>query len=77
MFEEDFAGRVVRPAVAADLMIASIARAKGATVVTRDVGDFEHRGLTVTDPWTASGSHGRVRRRWHEQRNAHPTRSAR
>jgi predicted nucleic acid-binding protein len=35
-------------------MIASIARAKGARVVTRDVRDFEHCGLTVIDPWTAS-----------------------
>jgi toxin FitB len=46
--------RVGRPGSSADLMIASIARAKAASVVTRDVGDFEHCGLTVIDPWTAS-----------------------
>jgi hypothetical protein len=32
-------------------MIASIARTKAASVVTRDTGDFEHCGLTVVDPW--------------------------
>jgi predicted nucleic acid-binding protein len=37
----------------ADLMIASIARVKAASLVTRDVGGFEHCGLTVIDPWTA------------------------
>ena len=46
--------RIGRPPSTADLMIASIARAKGARVVTRDVRDFEHCGLTVIDPWTAS-----------------------
>jgi predicted nucleic acid-binding protein len=46
--------RVGVPGSTADLMIASIARAKAATVVTRDVGDFEHCGLTVIDPWTAA-----------------------
>ena len=46
--------RVGCPPSTADLMIASIARAKGARVVTRDVRDFEHCGLTVIDPWTAS-----------------------
>ena len=45
--------RVGRPGSTADLMIASIARAKGARVVTRDIRDFEHCGLTVIDPWTA------------------------
>lgn len=46
--------RVGRPSSTVDLMIASIARAKAASVVTRDVGDFQHCGLTVIDPWTAS-----------------------
>jgi toxin FitB len=46
--------RIGRPSHTADLMIASIARAKAASVVTRDIGDFEHCGLTVIDPWTAS-----------------------
>jgi predicted nucleic acid-binding protein len=46
--------RAGRPAATADLMIAAIARTKGASVVTRDIGDFEDCGLTVIDPWTAS-----------------------
>ncbi len=46
--------RVGRPSSTADLMIASIACAKAASVVTRDVGDFEHCGPTVIDPCTAS-----------------------
>jgi toxin FitB len=46
--------RLGRPRSTADLMIASIARAKAASVVTRDIGDFQHCGLTVIDPWTAS-----------------------
>jgi toxin FitB len=45
--------RVGRPAAMADLMIASIARTKGASVVTRDIGDFEDCGRTLIDPWTA------------------------
>jgi toxin FitB len=43
-----------RPAAIADLMIASIARAHGASVVTRDTGDFEGCGLTLINPWSAS-----------------------
>jgi predicted nucleic acid-binding protein len=46
--------RLGRPSSTADLMIASIARAKAASVVTRDIGDLQHCGLTVIDPWTAS-----------------------
>jgi predicted nucleic acid-binding protein len=46
--------RAGRPAATADLLIAAIARTKGASVVTRDIGDFEDCGLTVIDPWTAS-----------------------
>jgi toxin FitB len=45
--------RTGRPATTADLMIASIARANDASVVTRDTADFEHCGITVIDPWTA------------------------
>ena len=48
--------RLGRPGSTADLMIASIARAKTASVVTRDIGDFEHCGLTVIDPWTVSST---------------------
>jgi toxin FitB len=45
--------RAGRPTTTADLMIASIARANDASVVTRDTADFEHCGITVIDPWTA------------------------
>jgi toxin FitB len=45
--------RAGRPPATADLMIASIARLRNATVVTRDTGDFENCGLTLIDPWTA------------------------
>ena len=45
--------RAGRQAATADLMIASIALVKGASVVTRDIGDFEECGLTLIDPWTA------------------------
>ena len=41
-----------RPAATADLMIAAIARTRGASVVTRDTGDFEECGLTLINPWT-------------------------
>jgi predicted nucleic acid-binding protein len=34
-----------------DLMIAAIARANDASVVTRDVGGFEGCGVTVINPW--------------------------
>jgi predicted nucleic acid-binding protein len=43
-----------RPATTADLMMASIARANHASVLTRDTADFEHCRITVIDPWTAS-----------------------
>jgi toxin FitB len=43
-----------RPAAIADLMIASIARAHGASVVTRDTGDFEGCALALINPWSAS-----------------------
>ena len=45
--------RAGRPAATADLMISAIAHTKGASVVTRDIGDFEDCGLTLIDPWTA------------------------
>ncbi len=44
--------RAGRPAATADLMISAIARTKGASVVTRDIGDFEDSGLTLIDPWS-------------------------
>ena len=34
-----------------DLMIAAIARNRGASVVTRNVADFEGVGLTIINPW--------------------------
>lgn len=34
-----------------DAMIAATARAHGAALVTRNVADFEHCGITVIDPW--------------------------
>jgi predicted nucleic acid-binding protein len=43
-----------RPAATADLMIASIARVHGASLVTRDTGDFEGCGLALINPWSAS-----------------------
>jgi len=43
-----------RPTAIADLMIAAIARAHGASVVTRDTGDFEGCGLALINPWVSS-----------------------
>jgi predicted nucleic acid-binding protein len=43
-----------RPIAMPDLMIASIARAHGASVVTRDTGGFENCGLTLINPWETS-----------------------
>lgn len=56
MFREDFAGRVLPfdTAATADLMIASIARVRGASMVTRDTAGFAGCGLTLIDPWTNS-----------------------
>jgi predicted nucleic acid-binding protein len=46
--------RAGRPTAAvADLMIAAIARAHGATVVTRNTADFEDCGVALVNPWTA------------------------
>ena len=36
---------------ALDLMIAAVARANGAGVVTRDIGGFEDCGIPLVDPW--------------------------
>ncbi len=43
-----------RPTPPLDLMIAAIARAQGASVVTRDTGGFEGCGLVVINPWAAA-----------------------
>ncbi|MGH7154013.1 MAG: type II toxin-antitoxin system VapC family toxin [Acetobacteraceae bacterium] len=43
--------RAGRPASTLDLMIASVARTNGASVVTRNISDFEGCGVTVVNPW--------------------------
>ena len=46
--------RAGRPTATLDLMIASVARSHGASVVTRDIGGFECCGLTLIDPSAVS-----------------------
>jgi toxin FitB len=46
--------RAGRPAAPLDLMIAAVARAKGAAVVTRDTSGFEDCGVPLINPWQAS-----------------------
>jgi toxin FitB len=43
--------RAGRPAATLDLMIASVAQSRGASVVTRDTSGFEGCGITLIDPW--------------------------
>jgi hypothetical protein len=43
--------RIGRPTATTDLMIAAIARSQGASVVTRNVSDFEGCGIAVVKPW--------------------------
>jgi toxin FitB len=43
--------RAGRPAATVDLMIASVAQAHGASVVTRDTDGFEDCGVTLINPW--------------------------
>lgn len=45
-----------RPTATLDLMIASIAKSRGASVVTRDTGGFEGCGFTLINPWTDRSS---------------------
>ena len=40
-----------RPIGEADCQIAAISRSRGATIVTRNVRDFEGTGVDVVDPW--------------------------
>lgn len=56
MYAELFAARrrAGRPPAIADLIIASVARVRGASVVTRDAGGFAECGLTVIDPWATA-----------------------
>jgi predicted nucleic acid-binding protein len=46
--------RAGRPTAPLDLMIAAVARAKGASVVTRDTSGFEECGVPLVNPWQAS-----------------------
>lgn len=43
--------RAGRPPATLDLMIASVAQSRGASVVTRDASGFEGCGITVINPW--------------------------
>jgi predicted nucleic acid-binding protein len=43
--------RAGRPASTVDLMIASVARSQGASVVTRNVADFGGCGVAIVNPW--------------------------
>lgn len=45
--------RIGRPIATLDAQIAAIARAHGAAVATRNVGDFTDCGIDVVDPWQA------------------------
>jgi toxin FitB len=52
-YAEIFAARkrTGKPTATTDLMIAAIARAQGADMVTRDISGFEGCGLTLINPW--------------------------
>jgi toxin FitB len=43
--------RAGRPTASLDLMIASVARSRGASLITRDTGGFQGFGVTVINPW--------------------------
>ena len=43
--------RAGRPIAAMDAQIAAIAQSRGASLATRNVGDFEACGIEVIDPW--------------------------
>lgn len=45
--------RIGRPIRHSDAQIASIARAYGAQLATRDIADFAECGLRVIDPWNS------------------------
>lgn len=42
-----------RPLPAIDSLLAATALAHGLTLITRNLGDFQHPDLRVLDPWTA------------------------
>ena len=52
-YAEGFAARrkAGRPAGTVDLMLAAIARVRGASVVTRNVADFEGLDVAIVNPW--------------------------
>lgn len=52
-YAEAFAARrkAGRPGATVDLMLAAIARVHGASVVTRNVADFEGLGVAIVNPW--------------------------
>jgi predicted nucleic acid-binding protein len=53
IYAELFAARkrAGRPAATIDLLIAAIARANGASVVTRKMADFDQCGVGIINPW--------------------------
>jgi predicted nucleic acid-binding protein len=44
--------RLGRPISQFDAVIASVCRSRNAAIATRNIGDFEHCGLDIIDPWT-------------------------
>lgn len=48
--------RAGRPISQADAQIAAIARSRGATLATRNLGDFDGCGLDISDPWKGAAS---------------------
>ena len=52
-YAEIFAGRrkAGQPSGTIDLMLAAIARVRGASVVARNVADFEGVGVAIVNPW--------------------------
>ncbi len=47
--------RLGRPVSVADAQIAAICRAHGATLATRNTGDFTDTGISLLNPWDATG----------------------
>lgn len=45
-----------KPISPQDAMIAAICRSHGAPLATRNVGDFEHTGVEVINPWAQAGT---------------------
>jgi toxin FitB len=52
-YADMYSRRTGRPVATADLMIAAIARVHGASVVTRNITDFDGCGVPIVNPWTA------------------------